>query len=353
MESRRLLKAVRGAAWAVALGVAATAVSAQQGPPGGGGGGAGRGAAPQPLVVHQLKPNVYWVEGAGGNSGVIVGKKGVIVVDAKTSAAGATELIADIAKITPKPVTTIFLTHSDGDHVNGLQSFPKGLTIIAHENGKTEMQAAPNAAAGGALADYMPTRTVKKNKEDMTIDGVHLRTYHFAPAHTSGDLMIYLPGDKIMFTGDVVATQSPYPLIHLEKNGTTDGWITTLNGIIATDAVTFVPGHGDVQTKADLQKRVADTTARRDQIKALAAQKSLNEIRVALNEAPPAARGGGGGGQGGGGGAPGGPGGGGQGGAGGRGGAGGAAPAGAGPGRGAFPNFQDFTAVVYAEETKK
>ena len=46
-----------------------------------------------------MKPNVYWVEGAGGNSGVIVGTNGVIVVDGKTSAAGATELLADIAKI--------------------------------------------------------------------------------------------------------------------------------------------------------------------------------------------------------------------------------------------------------------
>ena len=321
MNSRHVFKLVRGGAWAVAFGVAAMAVSAQQGPPSGVG---GRGGAPQPLVVHQLKPNVYWVDGAGGNSAVIVGANGVIVVDTKTSAAGATELLADIAKITPKPVTTVFLTHSDGDHVNGLASFPKGETIIAQENCKTEMQAAPNAAAGGALADYMPTRTVTRNMEDMTIEGVHLRTYHFAPAHTSGDLMVYLPDDKIMFTGDIVATQSAYPLIHLEKNGTSDGWLTTMNGILATDATTFVPGHGDVQTKADLQKRVVDMAARRDQIKVLVAQgKSLDEVRAGLGEQPPAARGGGAGGGGG------------------------------GAGRGAFPNFQDFTAVVVAEQTRR
>src|SRR5262249_31759002 len=85
------------------------------------------GAAPQPLVDHELKPTIHWCEGAGGNSGVIVGSNGVIVIDAKTSAAGATELLADIAKLTPKPVTTVIITHSDGDHVNGLQSFPKGV----------------------------------------------------------------------------------------------------------------------------------------------------------------------------------------------------------------------------------
>jgi cyclase len=255
-------------------------------------------------------------------------------------------VVADVAKITPKPITTVILTHSDGDHVNGLVSFPKGLTIIAHENCKTEMQSAPNAAT---LADHMPTRTVTKNSEDMTIEGVHLRLLHFAPAHTSGDLMVYLPDDKIMFTGDVVATQSPYPLIHAEKNGSSEGWITTMNGLIKVDAATYVPGHGDVQTKADLQKRLADTIARRDQIKALVAQgKSLDEVREALNEPPPAQRGGGG--MGGGAGAMRGPGGGGM----GRGaGMGGRGPGGAGAGRGpAGPNFMDFTGVVYGELKK-
>ena len=101
-----------------------------------------QGPAPAPLMTHQLKPNVYWIEGGGGNSGVIIGDKGVIVVDAKTSAAGGKELLDDIAKITPKPVTTVILTHSDGDHVNGLASFPKGITVIAHENNKKEQEGA-------------------------------------------------------------------------------------------------------------------------------------------------------------------------------------------------------------------
>ena len=296
---------VQGAALVLALGAAATIVSAQ-------GGGAG-GGTPQPLAVHQLKPNIYWVEGSGGNSAVIIGNNGVIVVDTKTTAAAGAELIADVAKITPKPISTVILTHSDGDHVNGLASFPAGITIIAQEMCKTEMQAAASTPAGAALVDHMPTRTITKNMDDVTIEGVHLRLFHFVPAHTSGDLMVYLPDDKIMFTGDIVAAQSPYPLIHLEKNGSSEGWATTMNGILETDAVTFVPGHGGVQAKADLQKRLADETARRNQIKALVAQgKSLDDVRQALGETPPPTR----------------------------------------PGQ-TGPNFTDFTGVVYAELTKK
>src|SRR5579864_2067360 len=159
---------------------------------------------PTPFKVHQLKPNVYWIEGGGGNSGVIVGGKGVIVIDAKTTAAGGKELLDDIAKITPKPVTAVILTHSDGDHVNGLASFPAGVTIIAHENNKKEqMEALSKGGRGAPPAGHLPTQVVSKNKENLKIDGVKLQVFHWAPAHTSGDLVVYLPSEKIVFTGDI------------------------------------------------------------------------------------------------------------------------------------------------------
>ena len=77
------------------------------------------------LTMKQLKPNV-WVGlgGSGGNSTIIIGDTGVIVVDAKQTEQGAKDLLAEIAKITPKPVKTVILTHSDGDHVNGLVAYP-------------------------------------------------------------------------------------------------------------------------------------------------------------------------------------------------------------------------------------
>jgi len=248
-----------------------------------------QGQAPAPLVVHQLSPKVYWVEGGGGNSGVIIGDKGVIVIDAKTSAAAGKELVDDIAKITPLPITTVILTHSDSDHVAGLASFPANLTIIAQENDKKELDAAVAAGGRGTPpADHLPTKIVSKDKETDKIDGVSLELLHWAPAHTSGDLVVYLPAEKIVFTGDIM-TQNVYPLIHLEKNGSSEGWITTAKGIAALNSDQFVPGHSDVMKKADVQKRLADATERREKIKALVAQgKSLDEIRTAVGDPAPA-----------------------------------------------------------------
>lgn len=267
--------------------IAASALAQGQppvGPPPGG----GRGPA-APFETHMLKPNIYWVEGGGGNSTVIVGDKGVIVVDAKVSPAGGKELLDNIAKITPKPVTTVILTHSDGDHVNGLASFPAGITIIAHENNKKEQEAAIAAGGRGAPSkDHLPTQLITKNKESLKIDGQEIEVYHWAPSHTSGDLVVYLPSEGVVATGDVI-TQMPDPLIHPEKGGTSEGWFATAKGIVELKATIFIPGHGPIETKDDIQKSITRAEEKRNKIKDLVAQgKSLDEVRAALGEQPPA-----------------------------------------------------------------
>ena len=285
-------------------------------------------APPPPITMKQLKPDVWAaIGGAGGNSTIIVGKTSVIVVDAKQTEAGAKDLLAEIAKITPKPVTTVFLTHSDGDHVNGLVAYPAGVKVIAHENNKKEQQAAIAAGGRGAPpADRLPSQVVTKQKETMTIDGVKLELYHWAPAHTSGDLIVYLPAQKVAATGDIIVTNraDDNPNIHQEKNGSTAGWIANVKGIVGLNADVYVPGHGDLVTKADIQRKLTATTERRAKIAAMVKDgKSLAEIKAALPDAPapgaPPARG--------------------------------AAPA-AGAGRGGPPPVT-YVDIAYAEITKK
>src|SRR3984957_17678505 len=155
------------------LAVLATVASAQQ--------------QPAPLKVANIRGNIYWTQGgAGANTGIIVGTNGVIVVDTKTTVDSSKDVQAEIAKITPNLVNTAILTHSDGDHVNGLAGFPPGLTIIAQENCKAEMEASAGTR-GAAPQDRLPTKTIAKD-ETMNIDGVRVQLLHWAPAHTSGDL---------------------------------------------------------------------------------------------------------------------------------------------------------------------
>ena len=264
---------ILGFATAVCLSAMATLASAQQPPP--------------PLVVKPLKGGVYWAQGgAGGNTGFIVGQNGVIVIDAKTTPESAKEMLTEIAKLTPKPVTTAILTHSDRDHVNGLAAFPKEVKVIAHENNKKEQEAALNAGGPGAPPrDYLPTQLVTKERESLKINGVSLTLIHVVRAHTSGDLAIYLPDQKIVFTGDLITANRPDVLIHAEKNGWSEGWVRFVKALVALDAETYVPGHGELQTRADVQKKLADTEQQRAKIQSLVAEgKSLADIKKALGE---------------------------------------------------------------------
>ena len=203
---------------------------------------------------------------------------------------------AEIAKVTPKAADTVIITHSDGDHVNvnGLAAFAAGLTIIAQENCKKEMEASA-CSRNPAPQDRLPTKTYDKT-ETLTIDGVHIRLYHWASGHTSGDTVVYLPDEKIVFGGDMLVTNRPDTLIHLEKNGSAAGWIENTKGMVGLDADTYLTGHGGMMTKADVQKKLDLIQDKYDKIKAMVAQdKSLDEIKPTAapppnpNGAPPAA----------------------------------------------------------------
>lgn len=246
----------------------------------------------QPLTVGRLRGNVYWAEGGArypvGNSGIIIGNTSVIVIDAKSTPQSGKDLVDAIAKITPKPIKTLILTHSNGDHVNGIVSFPPGLTIIAQENCKKELDAV-NAAGGrgGIPADRLPTHLVK-DKEALTIDGVKLVLLHWAPAHTSGDLVIYLPDQKIVFTGDITAQTHPDPSVHGELQASAAGWIESAKGISALDADIVVPGHYGLQTKAGVEDQLHAFEERYAKVKALVKEgKSWEEVKAAVGDTEP------------------------------------------------------------------
>ncbi|WFU10335.1 MBL fold metallo-hydrolase [Rhizobium sp. CB3090] len=247
----------------------------------------------EPLAVHRLRSNVYWADGAGGNSGIVVGRHGVIVIDAKVCPDAGKRLLEEVARITSNPVTHVILTHGDGDHVMGLARFPAGLTIIAHEKCKSDMQAANATGLMGTLPSAaLPNHTFTAS-ESLTLEGVRFELLHFGPSHTGGDAVIYLPDQKVIFSGDILAWGgSPTPTIHEEKHGSAIGWLTTVREMLKLPADTFVTGHGDVQTKSEVQQKLDQFQKQYDEIKAMIARgKSLDEVEEAMaadTTAPPA-----------------------------------------------------------------
>jgi cyclase len=245
--------------------------------------------APRPVTsvtIKQLRDNVYAaLGGAGGVSGVIVGDKSVIVVDAKQTPDSAAQTIARIGEITPKRITTIILTGNGGEGIPGLSAYPAGLKIIAHAStAKALERLAAENARNKAPADRMPNLIVKDDRKLLTLDGVRVVFLHIAPSHTVAESSVYLPDQRIVFTGYVAQGRPDFPVIHPDQDGSARGWMQFMKVLINVDADTYVLGPGDIWTKAQMEQRLAAQRAVYDRIKSLvAAGKSRDEIRTALN----------------------------------------------------------------------
>jgi glyoxylase-like metal-dependent hydrolase (beta-lactamase superfamily II) len=229
------------------------------------------------LSVKELKPNVYLVQGGGGNSGIVIGSEGVIVIDAKESLEAGRALVAEVRKLTPKPITHVILTHNDADHVNGLAAFPPSVTVIAHEAAKVETR--------------LPSKLIARVGESLTLHGVKVDLSHWAPAHTGGDMVVSLPEPRVAFIGDLAASGAE-PVIRLEKRGSSEGWITSVKGLLGTRAQ-FVPGHGNTQTGTEVQAILSAAAQKRDWIVSLVKEgKSLDDVKRTVGDpvtaAPPA-----------------------------------------------------------------
>ncbi|MEY2926710.1 MAG: hypothetical protein RL367_1187 [Pseudomonadota bacterium] len=248
---------------------------------------------PLTLVTHPLAGGAYWIQGDAANTGFVVGKQGVVVIDTQRSADAARAQLAQIAAVTPKPVTAVIVTHGDPDHVGGLMAYRADVTIIAHENIRAQILATARAPDGAspALANYraiaaqrLPNRTISAT-ESTVIDGIAMTLLHIAPAHSSGDIVVFLPRQKLVFVGDLLtANEATFPIIHV--GGSSEGWIRTMQAVLALKADTFVAGHGGLKTRQELTALVRLVEERRAAIKTLAYQgKSIAEINAALPEA--------------------------------------------------------------------
>ena len=248
---------------------------------------------PTPVVAHPLRGGAYWVQGDSANSGFVIGKDGVVVIDTRRTPDAGRAQLAQIAKVTDKPVTTVIVTHADPDHVGGLTAYPANATIIAHENIRAQLlttarepaDASPFAQAYKEIAQSrLPNRTIAET-ETVTLSGVLVTLLHVAPAHSSGDIVVFLPRQRVAFVGDLLTMDmATYPIIHV--GGSSEGWLRTMRAILALKVDFYVSGHGALKTRQELQALYELVAARRLAIKTMVHEgKSMAEIDAALPEA--------------------------------------------------------------------
>jgi cyclase len=242
---------------------------------------AGFSQQPSAITAEKITDNIFIVKGGLANTGFVVGAKEVAAIDAEMTADQAQKMTDEIKKVTPKPLTKIILTHSDADHVDGLAGFPKGLEIISSAGAKKEMEEAVKAPNAQALQPYLPTKTFGE-KMDLEIAPERIQLLHFGPAHTSGDIIVFSPARKLAFVGDLVFIGRD-PLIHRVKGGTSTGLIKTLGELLKLGADKYVPGHGNIVGKSDIEAEMKSLQEKQEKVKSLIREgKSLDEIKTAF-----------------------------------------------------------------------
>ena len=191
------------------------------------------------------------------NAGFIVGDSGVLVIDSLRVPSFARDLIQDVRHVTSKPIQYVVDTHSHWDHSWGNEEFPEA-TIIGHENCYKEMvdveasrqwrdkvvSANEPWSEEARLVNITPPSLTFETSMQLFFGGREIHLRYFGKAHTSGDIFIHLPGERIVFTGDV-AQDSGVPYL---GDGYPGEWPETDNRLVELPVDRFVSGHGPVGT---------------------------------------------------------------------------------------------------------
>jgi len=212
-------------------------------------------AAPRPpLVVKPVKPGLFMIVGAGGNTTVRVTGDGLVLVDSKNPGQPIyDELTADVKGISPAPIKYLVDTHIHADHTGNNGRFEAaGVKVVGQQNIPVELAKFKPPANNPTLqAPAAPNVTYDKAYE-IKLGGKTVKLMHFANGHTNGDTIVYFPDLKVVAMGDEFVAVAPN--CDYGGGGSITGWLASLDQTMKLDWDLAIPGHGDAPlTKADMK----------------------------------------------------------------------------------------------------
>jgi cyclase len=222
-----------------------------------------------------------------GTTTIVIGERGVVVFDGGGMPLQAKRVLEQIASVTDRPVTHIVISHWHGDHHLGLAPIVDAhpdAAIISHEftraamlsalmgdvhaarenpgalresfdNALANTDAAPEFRAWVRQAyDHVDMLTEQQMSRDLfpatltftdrlTLDlgDRTVELHHLGPANTGGDIVMWLPRERVLATGDMVVRPTPFGFFSHPRS-----WADALRSLQTFDAAVVVPGHGDL-----------------------------------------------------------------------------------------------------------
>jgi len=212
-------------------------------------------------VFAYLQPDGSW---GWSNAGLVVGDGRSLLVDTLFDLELTREMLDQLAPIAGR-IETVVNTHANGDHCWG-NELVGDARIVASKECADEIGTPPpetlaalvkEASTMGVLGEYLARIfgpfdfegiTLRKPDETfegeltLSVDGTEVRLIEVGPAHTRGDILVHVPSQRVVFTGDILFVGG-HPIVWA---GPVRNWVAALDRILAMDVDTVVPGHGPV-----------------------------------------------------------------------------------------------------------
>ena len=193
------------------------------------------------------------------DAGFLVEEEGVIIIDTLMTRPLAERLLAEVRRVTDKPVRYVVNTHWHGDHLFGNALMPHA-PIIAHDSCRSDLFSEWDAHRAFLRELYPALHTewsdLPRTPPNLTFDSaltlhlgerpIELRFY--GRAHTRGDAVVHLPTEGVLFAGDVAF----HEYIPNARDGFPLEWVRVAERIERVDCAVVVPGHGPVGTRREL-----------------------------------------------------------------------------------------------------
>lgn len=216
-------------------------------------------------AIGATAPSRYENSGHNNNLSFVITSEGVLVVNAGASYLLAKALHTEIKKITDQPVKVVVLENGQGHAILGSNYWQEqGTTVIAHEDAAHEIeenafailerqkQSIKEKAEGTKVV--MPDETFK-DKKVIEMGGVRIELLNLGPAHSPGDIIVWLPEKRLVISGDMAFHQRMLPLF---EHTNTAAWIETWDKFAALDAEYVIPGHGGPTNMAEVTRYTKD-----------------------------------------------------------------------------------------------
>jgi cyclase len=266
-------------------------------------------AAPKPVLaqgeleVLPAQGNVFMIAGPGGNTTVQIGHEAVVVVDTQTAAV-SDELLAEIAKLSSKPIRHIINTSADAEHAGGNEAVSRAGTyvrlidtfdprgqrseagIVAHVNVLARMSSSTGTEAPAAA---WPSDTYFTKEWALFVNGEALQLIHVPDAHSDGDTIVFFRRSDVISTGDIYST-SRYPRFDAQQGGSVAGVIEGLNRILdiaipgenQEGGTVVIPGHGRLSDETEVANYRDMVTIVRDRVAAMSRDgMTLQQVQAA------------------------------------------------------------------------